>query len=86
MNRDLSQRVAQMNAAPRCGAHTRSGTICQSPGMSNGKCRLHGGLSPGAPRGAANGRYVDGYWTGEAIEERRFVCLLLKGRLEGMSS
>jgi hypothetical protein len=46
--------------------------------MPNGKCRIHGGASPGAPRGAANGRYVHGYWTCEAVEERRFVRLLLK--------
>ena len=56
MNRDLSQRVAQMNDAPRCGARTRSGAPCRCPAMPNGKCRIHGGASPGAPRGAANGR------------------------------
>jgi hypothetical protein len=33
--------------APRCGAKTRRGTPCQSPGMANGRCRLHGGLSTG---------------------------------------
>jgi hypothetical protein len=49
--------------------------------MPNGKCRIHGGLSPGAPRGAANGRFRDGYWTHEAVEERRFIRLLLKGTL-----
>jgi hypothetical protein len=29
-----------------CGAKTRSGIECQKYGMLNGKCRLHGGLSP----------------------------------------
>ena len=38
-------------AAPRCGARTRRGTACQSPGMANGRCRLHGGASTG-PRTA----------------------------------
>jgi hypothetical protein len=34
-------------SSPRCGARTRSGSACKSPGMSNGRCRLHGGLSTG---------------------------------------
>lgn len=37
--------------AARCGARTRRGSICQSPAMANGRCRLHGGLSTG-PRTA----------------------------------
>jgi hypothetical protein len=41
-------------AAPRCGAHTRTGGCCQQPAMRNGRCRLHGGLSTG-PR-TAEGR------------------------------
>ena len=85
MNRDLSQRRAQMNDTPRCGARTHSGSPCRCPAMLNGKCRIHGGLSPGAPRGAANGRFRDGYWTREAVEERRFIRLLLKGTLGGLS-
>jgi hypothetical protein len=85
MNRDLSQRLAQMNRTPRCGAKTRAGSRCRCPAMQNGKCRIHGGLSPGAPRGAANGRFRDGYWTREAVEERRFIRSLLKGTLGGLS-
>ena len=38
--------------AARCGAKTRRGTACQCPGMKNGRCRMHGGLSTG-PRTAA---------------------------------
>jgi hypothetical protein len=85
MNRDAPRRVTQMNDTPRCGARTRAGRSCRCPAMPNGKCGTHGGLSPGAPRGAANGRFTDGYWTGEAIEERRFIRLLLKGTLGGRS-
>ena len=85
MNPTPSPSVAQMNGTLRCGAKTRSGAPCRCPAMPNGKCRLHGGLSPGAPHGAANGRYVDGYWTSEAVEERRFIRFLLKGTLGGMS-
>ena len=83
MKQDLSQRVAQMNETRRCGARTRGGQPCRCPAMPNGKCRIHGGLSPGAPRGVANGRYTDGYWTREAVEERRFIRLLLNGTLGG---
>ena len=86
MKRDLPQRPPPISASTPCRAKTRAGSACRCPAMANGKCRLHGGLSRGAPHGAANGRYVDGYWTGEAIEERRFIRLLLKGTLEGMSS
>lgn len=34
--------------SPLCGARTRKGTACQAPGMRNGRCKLHGGLSTGA--------------------------------------
>ena len=39
----------------QCGAKTKSGQPCKKHGMPNGKCRLHGGLSPGAP--VKSGRY-----------------------------
>jgi hypothetical protein len=68
-----------MNDTAKCRARTRSGASCRAPAMPNGKCRIHGGLSPGAPLGAANGRFRDGYWTREAIEERRFIRSLLRG-------
>ncbi|MEC7291457.1 MAG: HGGxSTG domain-containing protein [Pseudomonadota bacterium] len=38
----------------RCGAKTRSGKPCQSRPMPNGRCRMHGGKSPGAPVGNQN--------------------------------
>jgi hypothetical protein len=31
--------------------------------MKNGRCRMHGGASPGAPRGRRNGRYRHGRYT-----------------------
>jgi len=37
-----------------------------------------GGLSPGAPRGPKNGNYKNGDWTAEAIEERKWLRLLVK--------
>ena len=41
--------VHPMNLSPRCGAKTRRGTECKCPAMANGKCKLHGGKSTGAP-------------------------------------
>ena len=44
--------INPMQLAPRCGAHARTtGFACQSPAMANGRCRMHGGKSPGAPAG-----------------------------------
>lgn len=37
-----------------CAAKTRVGGRCQSSPMKNGRCRMHGGNSPGAPRGNKN--------------------------------
>lgn len=68
-----------MALAPRCGAKTRRGTVCKSPAMPNGRCRLHGGLSPGAPQGKWNGNYRHGMFTREACEERRMLRALLAG-------
>ena len=52
--------------APRCGARTRGGCACRQPAMSNGRCRLHGGLSTGprTPEGrrrSQTARLVHGY-------------------------
>ena len=62
--------------APRCGARTPSGIPCQRRAIRGRKrCRLHGGLSPGAPRGEENGNFKTGNWTIEAIEERQWFSL-----------
>ncbi|WP_439619368.1 HGGxSTG domain-containing protein [Hyphomonas sp.] len=37
-----------------CGAKTRQGHPCPSWSMPNGRCRMHGGTSPGAPKGNRN--------------------------------
>lgn len=58
--------------SPRCGAKTRCGTPCQAPAIHGKKrCRLHGGKSPGAPRGERHGQWVDGRYSIEAMEEQR---------------
>ena len=38
---------------------------CQGPAMPNGCCRLHGGMSPGAPKGNRNA-YKHGLYTAES--------------------
>lgn len=60
-----------MHTSPRCGARTRSGGSCSAPAMPNGRCRMHGGASPGAPKGSRNGMYRHGRYTAEAIDMRR---------------
>lgn len=42
------------HAKPTCGAKTRSGEACRNAPMGNGRCRMHGGKSKGAPPGNAN--------------------------------
>ena len=37
-----------------CGAKTRAGKPCQNAAMANGRCRMHGGKSTGAPKGNTN--------------------------------
>jgi len=64
--------------SPRCGAKTRRGTEpCKAPAMKNGKCRLHGGKSKGPPRNNQNA-LKHGFYTREAIAERRYIRQLLK--------
>jgi hypothetical protein len=45
--------------------------------MPNGRCRLHGGLSPGAPKGNRNA-LKHGRYTAEAIANRREVAALIR--------
>ena len=66
-----------MHLSRRCGARTRRGSRCRSPAMPNGRCRLHGGMSPGAPKGNRNA-YKHGLYTAEAIECRREISALLR--------
>lgn len=56
-----------------CGAKTRRGTPCKGPAMKNGRCRLHGGKSPGAPKGPRNGNYKDGRRTNEMKALRKLL-------------
>ena len=74
----MTREPLPLRQAPRCLARTRRQTLCQSPAMPNGRCRIHGGLSPGAPRGKANGQYKHGRYTLEQIGLRRAIRDLLR--------
>ncbi|WP_368860893.1 HGGxSTG domain-containing protein [Desulforhabdus sp. TSK] len=63
--------------AKKCGAKTRSGGNCKNPAMKNGRCRLHGGKSTGAPKGNKNA-FKHGRYSREAIEARQFVRELIR--------
>jgi hypothetical protein len=45
--------------------------------MPNGRCRMHGGLSPGAPNGNRNA-LKHGRYTAEAVAYRREVATLIR--------
>ncbi len=78
MNHDET-RPRSLERALACGARTRAGTECRRlPISGRTRCRLHGGLSPGAPKGAKNGRFTTGDWTAEAIEERKWLRSLVR--------
>jgi len=78
MDRRPLLQVSQMYQVSQCGAKTRAGSPCRRPPVQGRKrCRLHGGLSPGAPRGTRNGNYANGEWTADAIEERRWLRSLV---------
>ena len=69
------------NAAPRCGAQTRTGTPCKGPGMANGRCRMHGGASTG-PRTreglerCRRANWKHGRRSAEAVSERKEVAAI----------
>ena len=68
-----------LGTADACGARVknRPGAFCKNPAMPNGRCRMHGGKSPGAPRGNKNA-LRHGRYTSDAIERRREVAALIK--------
>jgi len=71
-------------AADRCGARTRRGTTCQSPAMPNGRCRIHGGRSPGARPAERNGNWRGGFYSQQSQAERRRLRDLIRQMRETM--
>ena len=45
--------------------------------MANGRCRMHGGKSPGAPTGNSNA-LRHGLYSAKAISERRELAALMR--------
>ena len=65
--------------APLCQARNREGKSCCCPAAKGKRvCRMHGGLSPGAPKGQRNGRWKHGGDTLEAVDLRRSARRLLR--------
>ena len=65
----------------RCGAKTRKGHPCRTPAMHNGRCRMHGGTNPGAPRGNRNA-WKHGLRSAEFLAMRRTAMELLRAARE----
>ena len=76
-NRRNNPMRLHMHRAKRCGARTRSGKPCRSPAMANGRCRMHGGPSPGAPKGNQHA-FKHGRYSAEAIARRREISALIR--------
>lgn len=54
----------------QCGAMTRSGQPCQNRAMDNGRCRMHGGTSSGAPEKNLNA-VKHGFYSDALLPEER---------------
>jgi uncharacterized protein YjcR len=76
---DHPRNSGPMLASLRCGAKTRKRGTCKSPAVQGKKrCRMHGGASgSGAPKGNGNA-VTHGFFTRQAIEERKRVRELLR--------
>ena len=78
---DWKKALEKARQAKRCGAKTRSTeskSPCQSPAMPNGRCRMHGGKSTGAPRGEAHGNYKKGRYTQATQLQKQEIGLSIK--------
>ena len=71
------QNALPMHRSPRCLAYARrTGNPCQAPAMPNGRCRMHGGKSTGAPRGNKNA-WKHGAYSATAKAERLLARQLI---------
>lgn len=68
-----------MHQSPRCTATSkRTRERCRAPAVKGWTvCRFHG-AGGGGPKGKRNGQYRHGFYTQEAIAERRAVTALLR--------
>lgn len=79
-HKPMHQARQALSLHPKCGAKCRSGEPCKNPSMKNGRCRMHGGKSTGAP-------IKHGQRTKAALaqrrEDRRLIMALRKVSLPG---
>lgn len=61
-----------------CGAKTRSGSPCKSKAMPNGRCRMHGGKSTGAPKGNQNNLKAGGIYSQYFTDEEKQLSINLE--------
>lgn len=68
-----------MHLSPRCSARSkRTRKRCRAPAVKGWTvCRFHG-AGGGGPKGKRNGNYKHGFYTNEAIQERRALSALLR--------
>ena len=61
--------LAIAHSMPRCGAkaRTRNYLPCQNAAMTNGRCRMHGGKSTGAPCGSEHWNYRHGIYVKDMV-------------------
>jgi len=78
--------LQKANSSPRCNAKTRKNTKCQAPSMNNGRCRLHGGKSTGAPRNEAHGNYKHGKYSIEYLSHKKYIRELVKQLKETLNN
>ena len=77
MQSNSTQSLLKMHQSKRCLAKTRKAIACQSPAMPNGKCRMHGGCSTGAPKGNKNA-LKHGRFTAQNLKEMQYFRELVK--------
>jgi hypothetical protein len=80
----MQQKNWRLQQGPRCGARTRQESPCRSPAMPNGRCRMHGGKSTGAPKGNQNA-WKHGRYSAEAIARRHEIRALLKAMKQSVT-
>lgn len=69
--------------AETCGAKTRAGAKCKNTAtMANGRCRMHGGKSTGAPKGSTNAATHGIYQQHLTDSEREMYNALELGKVD----
>src|SRR5699024_407247 len=61
-----------------CGAKTRSGQPCKNKRMPNGRCRMHGGKSTGAPAKNKNAAKPGGLYSKFLTDEEKKISEQIK--------